>query len=172
VIRRRRAASALLAAVTATFGVAAALALATGSVAAASAASPRASLTAIEQDVMCVVCKTPLAVSQAPEADRERAFISNLIAKGETKPQIERQMVVQYGPAVLALPPAHGFNLTVYVLPPAVVVIGAALLAYTLPKWRRRTRADAAKAAATAPPPKLAPDDSQRLEEDLARFGR
>ena len=66
---------------------------------------------------MCIVCKTPLAVSQSPEAERERTFISGLIAKGETKAQILKAMVVQYGPAVLALPPAHGFNLTIYVLP-------------------------------------------------------
>ena len=54
---------------------------------------------------MCVVCKTPLAVSQSPQADGERTFISGLIAKGETKAQIVKAMVAQYGPAVLALPP-------------------------------------------------------------------
>ncbi|HWE33860.1 MAG TPA: cytochrome c-type biogenesis protein CcmH [Solirubrobacteraceae bacterium] len=137
----------------------------------ASATQPRASLTNIESDVMCVVCKTPLAVSQSPEANRERAFISNLIAKGETKPQIEKALVFQYGSAVLALPPAHGFDATLYVLPPAVLIIGAAILFYTLPKWRRRTRAanaDEAEVGIAAP----APQESRRLEEDLARYGR
>jgi cytochrome c-type biogenesis protein CcmH/NrfF len=137
--------------------------------ASAAAATPRASLTDVEQDVMCVVCKQPLAVSQSPQADRERAFINQLIAKGLTKAQIERQLVGQYGPSVLALPPASGFNLTVYVLPPVLVVIGVGLLVYLLPRWRRRTRADAqAQPAAST----LAPTDSQRLDEELARFGR
>jgi cytochrome c-type biogenesis protein CcmH/NrfF len=135
------------------------------------ASTPRPSLTDIEQDLMCVVCKTPLAASQAPEADRERALITQLIDKGLTKPQIEHQMVIQYGPSILALPPASGFNLTVYVLPPALVLTGAALLAYTLPKWRRRTRAAAADPGAP-PPEELAPSDSRRLDDELARFGR
>jgi cytochrome c-type biogenesis protein CcmH/NrfF len=136
----------------------------------AAAATPRASLTDIENDVMCVVCKTPLAVSQAPEADSERAFINRLIAKGETKSQIERALVVEYGPAVLGLPPAHGFNLTVYVLPPALVLLGAAALAFTLPRWRRRARASAATSNAGSPPPK--PSDARRLEDELTRYGR
>src|ERR1700733_11899767 len=103
--------------------------------AAALAAAPRASLTDIESQVMCTVCKTPLAVSQSAEANDERKFISGLIAQGETKAQILRAMVAQYGPAVLALPPAHGFDVTLYVLPPAVLIIGAAILFYTLPRW-------------------------------------
>jgi cytochrome c-type biogenesis protein CcmH/NrfF len=135
----------------------------------ATAAAPRASLTNIEQDLMCVLCKTPLAASQAPEADRERALITQLIGQGLTKSQIEHQMVIQYGPGVLALPPASGFNLTVYVLPPAVVLLGAGLLAYTLPKWRRRTRKGPAAGRAT---PELTPSDTQRLNDELARYGR
>ncbi|HEV3054820.1 MAG TPA: cytochrome c-type biogenesis protein CcmH [Solirubrobacteraceae bacterium] len=140
-------------------------------IASAAAVTPRASLTDIESQVMCTVCKTPLAVSQSAEANDERTFISGLIAKGETKAQILKAMVFQYGPAVLALPPAHGFNIALYVLPPAVLIIGAALLFYTLPRWRRRTRAATANATdpgLTAP----APQDSRRLEEDLARYGR
>jgi cytochrome c-type biogenesis protein CcmH len=142
-------------------------ALALGGPPAAAAVTPRASLLGVENDVMCTVCKEPLAVAQSPEADQERAFIGGLIAKGYTKHQIENALVAQYGPSVLALPPAHGFNLTVYILPPAIVLLGAAGLAFALPRWRRRTRA----AAAGAPPPALDPGDAHRLEEDLARHG-
>jgi cytochrome c-type biogenesis protein CcmH/NrfF len=140
--------------------------------AAMAATQPRTSLTAIENDVMCVVCNTPLAVSQSPQADAERRFISDLIAKGYTKPQIERALVGQYGPAVLALPPAHGFNLTVYVLPAAILLVGAAGLAFVLPRWRRRTRALQAGTGPAASKPELDPADAQRLEEDLARHGQ
>lgn len=134
---------------------------------AAIGAAPRASLADIENDVMCVVCNEPLAVSQSAQADRERAFINNLIAKGYTKHRIEQALVAQYGPSVLALPPAHGFNLTVYVLPPAIVLLGAGALAFALPRWRRRTRA----AAELAPLPALDPGDAHRLDDDLARHG-
>lgn len=138
---------------------------------AAGAVKQRASLTDIENDVMCVVCNTPLAVSQSPQADAERQFISGLIAKGETKTQIERALVAQYGQSVLALPPAHGFNLTVYVLPPAILVAGIAALALVLPRWRRRTRAGPGIAADGAASAALEPAEQRRLEEDLARHG-
>jgi cytochrome c-type biogenesis protein CcmH len=137
----------------------------------AGAVQARASLTDIENDVMCVVCNTPLAVSQSPQADAERRFITNLIAKGYTKAQVERALVAQYGSAVLALPPAHGFNLTVYILPAAAVLIGAAGLAFALPRWRRRTRALRADAEGPAAKTGLDPTDARRVEEDLARHG-
>jgi cytochrome c-type biogenesis protein CcmH len=135
----------------------------------AAAVAAKTTLTAVEKDMMCVVCKEPLAVSQSPQADAERALISRLIAAGETKAQIEQAMVANYGPAVLGLPPAHGFNLTLYVLPPVVLLAGAAVLVYTLPRWRRRTRAAASTQTATPAPE---PKDARRLEEDLARYGR
>ena len=51
-------------------------------------AAPSASLTDIEDEVMCVVCNVPLNVAESPQADRERALIRSLIAQGKTKPQI------------------------------------------------------------------------------------
>jgi len=134
------------------------------SAAGASAATPRASLTDIENDVMCVACREPLAVSQSPQANSERAFIKALIAQGQTKPEIERALVAQYGPAVLGKPPAHGFNLTVYVLPPAILLVGIIVLFVTLPRWRARER------AARTATPRLDPADARRVEEDLAQF--
>jgi cytochrome c-type biogenesis protein CcmH len=145
------------------------LAVTLASAATAFAAPPRASLTDIENDVMCVACHEPLAVAQSPQAYAERGYIRGLIAQGLTKPQIERQLVAQYGPAVLGKPPAHGFNLTVYVLPPAIVLLGLGILALALPRWRRRARTAKAAAAADPPPPPSAAD-AQRLEEDLATY--
>ena len=135
----------------------------------ASAATQRASLTDIQNDVMCVSCHEPLAVSQSPQGDAERNFIRGLIAQGMTKSQIINALVQQYGTAVLGRPPASGFNLTVYIVPPAIVVIGLAVLAVTLPRWRRRTRSAAAQPAAVGP--RLSPSETRRLDEELRRFG-
>jgi cytochrome c-type biogenesis protein CcmH len=145
-----------------------ALALATAlSPAAAMAATPRASLTQIENDVMCVACHESLAVAQSPEAFSERAYIRQLIAQGMTQPQIEKELVVQYGPAVLGKPPARGFNLLIYVLPPVLLAIAIATLLVTIPKWRQRSRLAASSPLPAGPA--LDPADSRRLEEDLAR---
>jgi cytochrome c-type biogenesis protein CcmH len=131
------------------------------------ATAPKASLTNIEGDVMCVSCRESLAVAQSPQAYAERAFIRTLIAQGYDKRQIEQALVAQYGPAVLGKPPAHGFNLTVYVLPPALVLLGIATLALTLPRWRRQA---ASRRRATPKMAPVSPADNERLEQELAHF--
>lgn len=130
------------------------------------AAPARTSLTAVENDLMCVACHEPLAVSQSPQAESERRLISHLIALGDTKAQIEQVMVAQYGPSVLARPPAHGFDLSVYVIPPVAVLVGLAVVGYALARWRRGRRDEEPDAGLQA----LSAGDAQRLEEDLARY--
>ncbi len=146
-----------------------------GVAAAAATAAPatRASFTQIESEVMCVLCHEPLAVAQSPEAFQERDYIRGLILQGKSRREIEHDLVQQYGSAVLAKPPAHGFNLLVYVIPPVAVVLGILTLAITLPRWRRRAREVSAAAAAAGAPqragPAMSADDVRRLDEDLAR---
>ena len=111
---------------------------------AARAAAPRASLPSIERQVMCVTCKIPLNVAESPQADRERAFIRELIDEGRDEAQIKHALVGQYGTTVLALPAGHGFDLTVYLVPAAVVAVLLALLAALLLRWRRAGRASRA----------------------------
>jgi cytochrome c-type biogenesis protein CcmH len=157
-VRRRRAALLAL--------LVALAALASGPGTGAWAATPRTSLPVIERQVMCVTCKIPLNVAQSPQADRERAYIQGLINEGDTQAQIKTALVGQYGPAVLGLPSTHGFDLTAYLVPLAVVlglVVGLALL---LPRWRR-ARAEAAR---ETPATTLDAGDAARLDADLARF--
>jgi len=134
--------------------------------ASALAASSRASLTELESQLMCVACHESLAVAQSPEAFSERQYIRDLIAQGETAAEIKRNMVAQYGQAVLAVPPAQGFNLIVYVLPPVLVALGIIGLVITVPRWRRRAR-QATPDTAAAP---LNAEDTRRLNEDLGRY--
>jgi cytochrome c-type biogenesis protein CcmH len=137
---------------------------------ATAAPKPKASLNDLETEVMCVLCKVPLQVAgDAPQAVAERQFIKGLIARGETKRQIKDALVAQYGPQVLANPPAHGFSLSAYLVPILGVVAAVVLLALALPRWRRRSRAPSPAAAAG---PALNSADARRLDEDLARFDR
>lgn len=133
----------------------------------ASAARPQTTLPEIEQQVMCAVCRTPLAVANGPQADAERRQIRRLIAAGKSEQQIKDVLVAQYGERVLALPRDHGFNLAVYLVPVLVLLLALAVLAFTLPRWRRHARARAAQPAAAAPA--LSAEDTRRLDEDLAR---
>jgi cytochrome c-type biogenesis protein CcmH len=123
---------------------------------------------AIEKQAMCVTCKIPLQEANSPQAERERAYIRGLVAKGRSEKQIKNALVAEYGPAVLALPKASGFNLAVYVVPPLVVLIALAAILLALPRWRRRGREQ--DDGWTAPARALNAADAERLDEDLARF--
>ncbi len=113
---------------------------------------------------MCVVCKLPLAVSQSPQADRERAFIQSLVATGETESQIKTALVAQYGPAG----DRHAEHARVRTgglhRPDRRRARPRGLLVLLLPRWRRRG-AQAAPAARA-----LGPEDRARLDAELARY--
>ena len=135
---------------------------------AGAAQAPRASLTTIERQVMCVTCKIPLNVAESTQAERERSFIQELINQGLDEAQIKRALVGQYGTTVLALPPASGFDLTVYLVPAIVVVALAALLTTLLLRWRRKggsRHEDSGDPVAT-----ISAADASRLDADLSRF--
>jgi cytochrome c-type biogenesis protein CcmH len=143
------------------------LALAGSSAAMGVAGAPQASLPTIERQVMCVTCKIPLNVAESAQASRERVLIRGLIAEGRSEAQIKRTLVAEYGPAVLALPSAKGFDLAAYLVPAAVVLALAALLVVLLPNWRRRAREQREHKEEV---PRLSASDEARLQADLERF--
>jgi len=111
-----------------------ALALPAGAVA---ADCPKTTLAAVEAEVMCPVCGTPLGLAtEAPQANRERAFIQRLIERCRSKDEIKEVLVAQYGPGVLALPEAEGFNLGAYLVPALAVLLGAGGIAVAARRWR------------------------------------
>ena len=67
---------------------------------------------------------------------------------------------------MLALPPASGFDLAVYVVPAVVVAALGAVAALLLPRWRRNRAARAPAADAGT----LSDADAARLDAELARF--
>jgi cytochrome c-type biogenesis protein CcmH/NrfF len=137
-----------------------------GAAQASAAAAPNYS--AVVSQFMCVSCHEPLELVSSPQAISEKQQLKTLIARGLDMARIKRAMVAQYGVQVLGRPPASGFNLTVYIVPPAIFFGGLALLAYTLPKWRRRSRQ--AELTRLEEPPPLPPDEAQRLDDELTNF--
>ncbi len=133
----------------------------------AAAVAPRTSIVDIEDEVMCPICGTLLELSQSPQAQRERAFIARLIARGETKAEIEDALVAQYGREVLASPGGSGFDLSAYLIPAIAFAMAAVGLAIGVRRWRR-----AARRAAPGEPGRPGPqgEDAERLDADLARY--
>lgn len=133
----------------------------------ANAATPRTSVTDIEDEVMCVACGVPLDIAESPQATQERQFIRTLVAQGLTKDQVKDRLVAEYGQRVLATPKDSGFGLAAYLVPIAIVLIALAAGAFFVPKWRaKKGDGDAAAQAG----PTLSDADARRLEEDLARY--
>jgi cytochrome c-type biogenesis protein CcmH len=141
------------------------LVLALGLAAPALASDRHPTLGELEGEVMCPTCKTTLDQSSAPIADRIRQYISARIAAGDTKSEIKAKLVAQFGPAVLAEPSKHGFNLLAWVLP--LVGIGLAAAALGLLAWRWTRPREPVAAVAGVP---LDPELDRRVDEELARF--
>jgi cytochrome c-type biogenesis protein CcmH len=117
------------------------LAALVGAPATEAAQCPRTSLGDIEDEVMCPVCGTPLALAtDAPQADRERAYIERLIADCRSKDEIKAALAAQFGDAVLALPGDAGDDdlgdVLVYVIPAAGIALAAAGIAFAVVRWR------------------------------------
>ncbi len=126
---------------------------------------PRASLPDIEDEVMCTICGTALQLSSSPQAERERAFINELIAQGKTKDQIKDALVDEYGPEVLAVPRSTGFDLTAWILPVVGVLAAIVLIALAARRWRRAGGGGGSDAATV-----IDDEDAERLRTDIGRY--
>jgi cytochrome c-type biogenesis protein CcmH len=80
-------------------------------------------LAELEKRYICPTCQTTLELSNAPVAERMRAFIRERIAAGDSRSEIDEALVADFGEEVLAAPPKEGFNLLAWVLP----LLGGAL---------------------------------------------
>jgi cytochrome c-type biogenesis protein CcmH len=145
----------------------AALALGLLALAPVAGAAPRTTVTAIEAEVMCPICGTLLELSDSPQAQREKVYVAKLVAAGKTKAEIKDDLVAQYGSAVLALPKASGFDLTAYLVPVLATLAAAAILAFSVARWRRDGKRSPPDGTATPAPQG---EEAERLEADLSRY--
>lgn len=137
--------------------------------AAPATAAGKPTLAQLEHEVMCPTCHTLLELSQAPIADRMRAFIRRRIAAGDSDAQIKQRLVAQFGEGVLAAPPAQGFGLVAWLLPVGGSLAVGAVVLVMLRRWKRERDAEPAVAAGVARVP-LDPELARRLDRELARF--
>ena len=117
----------------------------------------------LEAELVCPVCETTLDQSNAPVAQRMKAFIRVRIAAGDTEREIKDALVDEFGPAVLATPRKSGFGLLAWLLPLVALVAGAIAVGLLIRSWSRRR----------APPDDAQPLDPQLerlVDEELARF--
>jgi len=136
--------------------------------AAVAAVEPQASLSDIEDEVMCTICGTTLQLANAPQAQQERDLITSLIAEGKDKEQIKDALVAEYGPEVLAVPSSEGFDLAAWIVPVAGIALALVGIVVAARRWRGERDAAAPPAGAAAPA--MDPADAERLQADLRRY--
>jgi cytochrome c-type biogenesis protein CcmH len=142
----------------------AALALAAPAV----ASEQHPTLAELEGQLMCPICEgETLAQSDSPAAQQIKAEIRTRIAAGDTRSEIKRRLVGEWGKRILAAPPREGFDLLAWVLPIVGVLGGAVVIGLLAWRWSR-TREPAAQWTLTARP--LGPEEERRLDEELRRF--
>lgn len=138
--------------------------------AAAADCRPKTSLGAVENEVMCPVCGTPLSLAtEAPQANRQRAFIQDLVDDCLSKGQIKDRLVAEYGREVLATPDDSGFDLAAWLVPALAFVLAGGAVGAAAWQWRRSRRGPGSPAAGTPEGPD--PGSSRRLQDDLDRYG-
>jgi cytochrome c-type biogenesis protein CcmH len=152
-------------------GVLAATLLALLFAAPAAASERHPTLNELEHEVMCPTCHELLAFSDAPVADRIRAFVRRRIKAGDTKSEIKHRLVSEFGEAVLAAPPRHGFDLLAWLLPLLGLAGSGAAILVLARRWTRQAREPSKSLQADDADP-LDPSLARRLDEELALFDR
>lgn len=90
---------------------------------------PKASLEGraidLDQRLICPVCPSEtIDQSQTELAQQMRRVVRQKLQDGYSDRQIEEFFIARYGERVLASPRREGFGLLVWVVPPALVVLG------------------------------------------------
>jgi cytochrome c-type biogenesis protein CcmH len=94
---------------------------------------------ALEAMIIAPCCfSQQVSVHQSPAADEVRRDVRARLAAGQTRDQILNAYVSQYGKRILAEPPAAGFDLALYLLPPILLIASAALVIALVRRYSRR----------------------------------
>jgi len=108
-------------------------------------------LESIGEQVMCL-CGCVATLNHCPHRDcatvaEVRPIIAKEIAEGKNETAILQDLAIRYGVQVLAVPPAKGFNLTVWILPGVGLLAGLCLVVVIERRWRKPSPATAAISA-------------------------
>ncbi|MBA4419576.1 MAG: hypothetical protein C0391_00315 [Anaerolinea sp.] len=121
----------------------------------------------VARQLYCPVCENiSLDVCPTQACEQWRSLIREKLEAGWTTEQINSYFATQYGDRVLAEPPKKGINWLVYILPPAMIIAGAVLLARTITRLRapKKNIASVSRTADTSGDKYLT-----RVEEELKK---
>ena len=90
----------------------------------------------ISVQLRCPVCQgLSIEESQSELSAQMRSLIRDQVIAGKSDEDILNYFVTKYGEWILLAPPAHGFNLAVYILPFVMLFGGMAILWVSVKRW-------------------------------------
>lgn len=92
-----------------------------------------------------------------------RAWLAEQERAGKSDDQIKAQAIALHGATIIAAPDKQGVTWTAYLLPLAILPVGALVIILLARAWMRRTRED----AALHPPAELTEAERARVEEEV-----
>jgi cytochrome c-type biogenesis protein CcmH len=124
----------------------------------------------IAHQLYCPVCEnTPLDVCPTEACRQWRDLIRQQLQQGWSEDQIKQYFVEQYGARVLSEPPRVGLNWLIYVLPPAIILIGAFMLFRSFRAWTRAGESEPQSDEQDSSESPASDDYVQRLEDELRK---
>jgi len=126
----------------------------------------------IGANLMCQCgCTMVLSTCECGTAEQMRGEIRSMLDQGQTKNDILNFYVGKYGDKVLAAPKAEGFNLSAYITPFIVILLGGGILALIVRQWVIRTRTQATEVIDVVPTIPASPDQLRaRLANELNAY--
>jgi len=115
----------------------------------------------IEDNLIAPCCwSQPVSQHYSDVAEQIRQEVHAMVAAGKSRDEILDYYVAKYGERILATPRAKGFNMLVYVLPWAALILGGWLLILLIKRLR---------SPAPAPSPPLPPAPDSRYSEVIEK---
>ncbi|HEB12849.1 MAG TPA: hypothetical protein ENI11_04130 [Actinobacteria bacterium] len=119
-------------------------------------------------------CNKLLSACEMECGDRLRGFIREQIDKGLGKDQIVQFMKVNFSEALLAAPEKKGFNLTAWLTPFVVVIVGAVITRKVIGSWVSKQHEDDDEDDDNGNKPIKSKADKKydnKVEEELKNYG-
>jgi cytochrome c-type biogenesis protein CcmH len=114
----------------------------------------------VASQLKCPVCQgESVADSPALISQQMRALIRQQLQSGMSEQQVIQYFRSRYGDSILWAPPQQGFTLLAWIVPPAVLMLGALIVLLVLRAWGRAKHNGAVPTEA-----------SREVEDELMRF--
>ena len=117
----------------------------------------------ISDELRCPTCQgLSVKDSEAGFSNSIKDKIRELMKHKKSDKEIREYFIERYGEWILRAPPKQGFNLVLWILPGAGIVIGLLWVVFRSKSWVTNSQHEELA--------QLTPEEEQKLKEDLGRF--